>query len=71
MKNPLAGRTLTGTIDCQSLTKREHVAIEAMAALIKVYDTKSGGQHKDPNFIKRVAYEYADAMLQQEPPLAE
>jgi hypothetical protein len=42
-----------------------------MSALINVYGSKGEGNHKDPTKMKVLAYEYADKMLNHEPPLAE
>jgi hypothetical protein len=42
-----------------------------MTALINVYGSKGEGSHKDPTKMKNLAYEYADKMLNHEPPLAE
>jgi hypothetical protein len=71
MKNALSPSMPTGRTDWHGLTKREYVAIEAMTALINVYGSKGEGSHKDPTKMKNLAYEYADKMLNHEPPLAE
>jgi hypothetical protein len=71
MKNALSPSMPTGTNEWHGLTKREYVAIEAMTALINVYGSKGEGRHKDPSKMKKLAYEYADKMLNHEPPLAE
>jgi hypothetical protein len=41
-----------------------------MPALIKVYGSEGEGRHKDPTSLKKLAYQYADKMLNHEPPLA-
>jgi hypothetical protein len=71
MKNSLQPALPTGTNEWHGFTKREYVAIEAMTALINVYGTKGEGHHKDPSKMKKLAYEYADKMLNHEPPLSE
>jgi hypothetical protein len=71
MKSSLSPARPTGRTDWHDLTKREYVAIEAMSALIKVYGSKGEGHHKGPTKMKNLAYEYADKMLNHEPPLAE
>jgi hypothetical protein len=71
MKNSLSPSMPTGTNEWHGLTKREYVAIEAMSALIKVYGAKGEGHHKDPTNLKKLAYQYADKMLNHEPPVAE
>ena len=67
MKNSLSPSMPTGRTDWHGLTKREYVAIEAMSALIKAYGASNA---KDPNHIKMLPYQYSDAMLSDEPPLA-
>ena len=67
MVNALSPAVPTGTSDWHGLTKREYVAIKAMSALIKAYGASNA---KDPNHIKMLPYQYSDAMLSDEPPLA-
>jgi len=43
----------------------------SMPALINLYSSKGEGPHKGPTKMKILAYEYADKMLNHEPPLAE
>jgi hypothetical protein len=71
VKSSLSPAKPTGRTDWYGLTKREYIAIAAMSALIKVYGSKGEGNHKDPTKMKMLAYEYADKMLNHEPPLAE